>query len=424
MPKRPCAIAMTPDDHTILVGDKFGDVYDLPLHPPASDGNLPLAETHEPAKSAPRPFKPSATDLTVHTGRNRRALEAQLKQAPNDAQKASAGLDFVHELLLGHVSMLTSIACVPVSVTLSGKTSTRMYILTGDRDEHIRVSRGPPQSHIIENYCFGHTAFISTLCILPRSSNTILVSGGGDDFLLVWDWQRSKMLTKLDLRNALAKYWEQIPVRLRKDKKTQTQTANDEAMLLQDSREAVGKAEQSTNPEELVSEQADGENDDKIAVSGIWGVPLVDGADAEQHIAADETASIFCTLEGIPAVFHFVLPSYNVQAFESTSSEVEVLPLAGNPLDVVVKQDGKHLLVAVDNIHEPGTTTELRHTSTSTPRIQCIDVQRRQEIPSEATEILNAYGDSNTEVAIENVKGLRSTLYGVETLRKRGGEEA
>lgn len=423
MPKRPCAIAMTPDDMTILVGDKFGDVYGLPLHPPSSDSVPPVSESKEPAKSEARPFKPSATDLTVHTGRNRRALEAQLKQAPNDAQKAPAGIDFAHELLLGHVSMLTSIACVPVSVKLPDKTNARTYILTADRDEHIRVSRGPPQSYIIENYCFGHTQFISSLCILPRSSNTILVSGGGDDFLLVWDWRNSKPLAKIDLQTALSKYWDQMPVRLRKDKKTQTQTANDEAMLLQDSREAVGKAEQSTNPEELVSEQLDDENEEKIAVAGLWGVPLPDNGNAETYVAQiGEKASIFCTLEGVPAVFHFLLPSYDMDTSESTSTEIQVLPLAGNPLDVVFTNDGMQLLVAVDNIHEPGTTTALRKAGAATPRVQCIDVEQTQEVPSETVTTLNEQTDP--EGVVQDTKGLSGLLYGVETLRKRGGEDA
>ncbi|KAG9924666.1 hypothetical protein KCU98_g21591, partial [Aureobasidium melanogenum] len=36
MPKRPCAVLVTPDNKTILCGDKFGDVYSLPLFPSAS----------------------------------------------------------------------------------------------------------------------------------------------------------------------------------------------------------------------------------------------------------------------------------------------------------------------------------------------------------------------------------------------------
>jgi len=241
---------------------------------------------------------------------------------------------------------------------------------------------------------------------------------------MVWDWQNSKALTKIDLRAALAKYWEQMPVRLRKDKKTQTQTANDEAMLLQDSREAVGKAEQSTNPEELVTEQIDDENEDKIAVAGIWGVPLPENGSASSYVAGtDAKASIFCTLEGVPAVFHLLLPSHDVKTLGNTSVEIEVVPLAGNPLDVVVTE-GKQLLVAVDNTHEPGSTTELRKAGAAMPRVQCIDVARRQEVPSDSVTALNGHATDGTEGAVEEMKGLKSLLYAVETLRKRGGEDA
>ena len=48
-------------------------------------------------------------------------------------------------LILGHTSLLTSF-CLP---------SDEKYIITADRDEHIRVS-WYPQGYCIENYCLGH----------------------------------------------------------------------------------------------------------------------------------------------------------------------------------------------------------------------------------------------------------------------------
>lgn len=189
MPKRPCAIAVTSDNATILCADKFGDVFSLPLLPPEH----PKDSTDEAATPTPAPsgkdFVPSATSLTVHSARNRMVLEMQKKQRNKAVEKALP--PFEHTLLLGHVSMLTSIALVDVE--------RRSYIFTADRDEHIRISRGIPQTHIIEGFCLGHTEFISTMCI-PETRRDILISGGGDDELYVWEWQAGRLLSKADLK--------------------------------------------------------------------------------------------------------------------------------------------------------------------------------------------------------------------------------
>src|ERR1700761_3541275 len=142
MPKRICAIVLTPDEKNILVGDKFGDVYLLPLHP-TEDWTPPTPKQDQSSK----PFAPSATELTVHTKGNLEALRQQRLQKALQPRKE--GLQFEYKLLLGHVSLLTDVAITEVVV----ESKTRQYILTADRDEHIRVSRGITQAHIIENYC-------------------------------------------------------------------------------------------------------------------------------------------------------------------------------------------------------------------------------------------------------------------------------
>ena len=198
MPKRPCAVALTPDESTLLCADKFGDVFSLPL----------LGQTHDPVScpaddkqglgngpngAPPKDFVPSASALTVHTKGNREALRQQQKIKNPKAEKKS--LNFEHQLLLGHVSLLTDVTCV----TISSSNRMRNYILSSDRDEHIRVSRGVPQAHIVEGYCLGHTEFISKLCIPPAYPH-LLISGGGDGALLLWDWHSGKIRQKLDLR--------------------------------------------------------------------------------------------------------------------------------------------------------------------------------------------------------------------------------
>ncbi|KAH6646422.1 hypothetical protein BKA67DRAFT_102996 [Truncatella angustata] len=185
MPKRPCDLTVTSDNNTILVADKFGDVYSLPLIPSAS------SEGTETPK-APRPLEAKGPNsFTVHTQRNLKALIDQEHQRQHNPQpKTKEVPTFVHELLIGHVSMLTSVTVA----SAEGKP----YIITADRDEHIRVSRGIPQSYVIENFCLGHTAFVNALCLARED---ILVSGGGDNELYVWDWRSGVLQGKADLLN-------------------------------------------------------------------------------------------------------------------------------------------------------------------------------------------------------------------------------
>ncbi|TGO91536.1 hypothetical protein BPOR_0025g00300 [Botrytis porri] len=190
MPKRPCALATTDDCSTIISADKFGDVYSLPLIPSPL---VPSAkEGVSTEKQAPKKFQPSASALTVHSVRNLKALEAQKKQTNKVSEKT--GPDFEHKLLLGHVSMLTDIVTASVS--------SRRYILTADRDEHIRVSRGIPQSHVIEGFCLGHIEYVSRLCI-PSTRPETLISGGGDDDLHVWNWLDGSLLSKVNLKSQM-----------------------------------------------------------------------------------------------------------------------------------------------------------------------------------------------------------------------------
>ncbi|KAI0842095.1 hypothetical protein F5Y06DRAFT_258972 [Hypoxylon sp. FL0890] len=196
MPKRPSSITLTADGATILSADKFGDVYSIPLIPSsAPEAAATPTSTPSTPSSAPAPsFKPAANRFTVHSKRNLRALEEQERiLASRQAQEArKEGPAFEHELILGHVSMLTAL------VLGTDSDSGKSYIITADRDEHIRVSRGIPQAYIIENYCLGHKSFVNALCI-PGSSPQLLVSGGGDNELYLWSWKSGLLRGKTDL---------------------------------------------------------------------------------------------------------------------------------------------------------------------------------------------------------------------------------
>lgn len=205
MPKRPCAVTLTPDEKTILCGDKFGDVYALPLHPTEADNYIlpPYRKLDEDHESRSSTLVPSANTRTVHTLRNQKALKDQLSSANRKVPPKAP--TFENQLLLGHVSLLTDVACVAVSGEVATTSHDRTYIITADRDEHIRVSRGMPQAHVIEGFCLGHTQFVSKLCV-PSWDPRLLVSGGGDDHLVVWDWLAGRILQRFDLRKHVSDF--------------------------------------------------------------------------------------------------------------------------------------------------------------------------------------------------------------------------
>lgn len=192
MPKRPSSVAIAPDS-TIVCADKFGDVYSLPLiFDPSAPLSTPTTSTPAPEKAA---FKPQANATTVHSQRNRRALDMQQRQMELASRSKRDGptkteSNFEHTLLLGHVSMLTSLVL--------GESEGRRYIVTGDRDEHIRVSRYIPQAYVIEGFCLGHEQFVSKLTI-PASRGEVLISGGGDEELFLWDWKAATLLSKTSI---------------------------------------------------------------------------------------------------------------------------------------------------------------------------------------------------------------------------------
>ncbi|KAF2132942.1 hypothetical protein P153DRAFT_373589 [Dothidotthia symphoricarpi CBS 119687] len=363
MLRRPCSITLSSDDSTILCADKFGDVYALPLLPSPDEERPETPVIQEPVETKEDTFAPAATVLTVHSGRNRKTLEEQLKQKAKGPAKPREIIKFKHDLLLGHVSMLTDI--------VFAKTDSRTYIITADRDEHIRISRGPPQAHIIEGFCFGHEAFVNRLCLTQSGS---LVSGGGDDHLFVWDWKNYQLIEKLPIRDVVLDH------------------INSRA--------------------ELGSAAADKDNF-KIAVTGIWNVPS----------SSSKNDEILVACEGIPALFHF-----NIGSAATTDTAI---PLNGNALDVAFVQTSQKsctVFVAIDHVHKPGSTVLVRDDQNA-PRLQCFsntDGRWQEDVTTE--EAVGWFGsqgqeDSRAGPELIDEKALRDMLYNVENLRKRPGAE-
>lgn len=381
MPKKSCAISLSHDEKTILTADKFGDVYALPLHPTAA---------YQRKTATPQPdvgFKPSASELTVHTKGNLEALKQQQLQKQKHARKE--GPDFEHKLLLGHVSLLTDLAIATGEV--NGKD--RPFLLTSDRDEHIRVSRGIPQTHVIHSFCLGHTEFVSKLFIVPWDRK-VLVAGNGEPSLRVFDWQSGHEHTRYDILEHL-----------------------------KDDIESVLSSERSA---------------EKLAVSGIWSVSCAEAqsGDGSKH-------ALMVALEALPLLFTFRVSNFGLR-------HLQTLKLDSNVLDVVHLREQNVAVVSLDTAHSPGSYKDYRGEPVPATKafeffgIGCGEVMSNA-LPVEgvnlepgsdaalslepiSTESLSDKRQQNETEARAKYEKTYSVLgelvYGLENLRKRRGKAA
>ncbi|KIJ55618.1 hypothetical protein M422DRAFT_240230 [Sphaerobolus stellatus SS14] len=161
LPKKSTAVLLTSpsssEPNTIIVADKFGDVFRYPVTPPPTTSTTPS----EPAQEK--------------TGRESTAYHLN----PHGT------------LVFGHTSIITCML-----FTLDGK-----YVITTDRDEHIRVSRFP-LGYVIERFCLGHRLYVSAISI-PSFSASTLISGGGDPDLYIWEWMSGKLTHRIPILDAV-----------------------------------------------------------------------------------------------------------------------------------------------------------------------------------------------------------------------------
>ncbi|KAG1860093.1 quinon protein alcohol dehydrogenase-like superfamily [Suillus subluteus] len=165
LPKKPTYIIFA-DKKDILVADKFSDIFHYQLHPGSNE---------------------SSSGYTC--------------DALSSHENPSGG-----ELILGHASLLTTFL-----VTADGQ-----YIMTANRDEHIRVS-WYPQGYTIKSYCLSHQKCEICFCnSYSFVSPGMLISGGGDSVLKLWDWMNGELLHDIDVFSAVQPF---IAVRVPKKKR-------------------------------------------------------------------------------------------------------------------------------------------------------------------------------------------------------------
>jgi len=187
LPKRPNAISITSDGNTLVVGDKFGDVYAFAMHGCTSDLPAP-----------PVPSFPESSTAGAEGSTSSKA-EPKKEKDPNQRRGQAKNPEWRHvparvstlTPVVGHVSMLTSMLLLDGA---QHQQDGQSRIITADRDEHIRVSKWP-QGWEIEEYLLGQKKFVSALALLP-SDPTILLSAGGDEHLRMWSLKDYQCLSK------------------------------------------------------------------------------------------------------------------------------------------------------------------------------------------------------------------------------------
>lgn len=153
IPKRPSSITIDSQGQRAIVADKFGDVYTVSINDDSSMSEIEI-------------------------------------EIEKDIQP-----------ILGHVSMLTDITMA----TTHHNNNNKQFIITADRDEHIRISNYP-KSYVIKNFLFGHDEFVSQLYIPVQYDPSILISGGGDDFINIWKWYEGELIETIQLRQYIESY--------------------------------------------------------------------------------------------------------------------------------------------------------------------------------------------------------------------------
>ncbi|KAJ9120053.1 hypothetical protein QFC22_002950 [Naganishia vaughanmartiniae] len=159
------------DDGTVVVSDKNGDVFAYPF---VNDANTTTTST----KPRPDPV----------------ALAGDPSLNPDAT------------LLVGHVSIVTAHAY----------TRDKKWLVTVDRDEHVRLNRAR-ETHVIDKFLWGHKDFVSTIATSPLNPH-IIHTAGGDPYILTSHLVTGQTVSKLAIAGAV-KPFRSVRAPLRKVKR-------------------------------------------------------------------------------------------------------------------------------------------------------------------------------------------------------------
>ncbi|KAF8677503.1 tRNA (guanine-N(7)-)-methyltransferase non-catalytic subunit wuho [Rhizoctonia solani] len=330
IPKRANVLKLSQDGQTILVADKFGDIFSYPLVPP------------EPIQQ----------------------VQAQPTETAGSKSIAVAMHDNPHgTLILGHASIITDFVL----------THGEKQVISADRDEHVRVS-WYPDGWDIDRYCLGHKKFVSALEI-PACAPSVLISGGGDPELYVWEYKTGKNIARIPVWDHIRPF---IKVKggRRKPEKPQGKKSK---------KRAAAEEEAGAEDVEMTSESSE----DVLVISKISTVQV-----GEENI-------IVFSVVGSSALFYLKWP----MPLDFSAVDVHSFDLSNPVTDFAVAQNGA-LWVSVD----PVWTSAPGAISTTTPP----DSRKVRRLFWQGSEIVEDESESPLAQGIEqgcDVKGPASETH-------------
>ncbi|EIW79075.1 WD40 repeat-like protein [Coniophora puteana RWD-64-598 SS2] len=338
LPKKATDLAFV-QNGDILVADKFGDVFRYPLqHTPPPP---PLPGNPEPKQEE----------------------EGHAKDVLASHENPSGG-----ELVLGHASVLTRVLLAPHGD----------YVLTADRDEHIRVS-WYPEGYTIESYCLGHTKYVSAIHI-PSFAPSLLLSGGGDPMLKVWDWLSGAHVRDIPILDAVLPF---IVVR----PPPRVRGGDGEAKQGKRGKQRNRKGKQKAGEQEHASETATPEPAQSVGAQEKEDEPVL----VVRNISSFESeGGRFVVFNVVGATALFVLPWTEGDAARSIAYFDFKKPV----IDFSVSHDQK-LWVLLDVNWTPKDSTEALNTDTRFVRV--LSLSKGTLVEDSSTPLLEAL---NTQVTV------------------------
>ncbi|KAG9101913.1 tRNA (guanine-N(7)-)-methyltransferase non-catalytic subunit trm82 [Ceratobasidium sp. UAMH 11750] len=352
IPKRANVLKLSQDGQTILAADKFGDIFCYPLIPTQTKSVPPT----QPSGSA----APTSKSISV---------------AMHDNPEGT--------LVLGHASIVTAFILTP----------DEKLIVSADRDEHVRVS-WYPDGWDVEKYCMGHKKFISALEI-PSCTPRVLISGGGDPELYIWDYRAGKLLTRIPI-------WETVQPFLKVRGGRKKWKDNGEGKRPSKNTKGKGKQE-SGKPGETETPEAMDTSPDKPELAGAAFDEEVLVVSHITHARFGPSDVVLFSVVGASALFYFEWPcSLDFEGVIVRS--VELL----NPVTEYAILEGGNVWVSVD----PSWSSGPGAVQNSSP----VDQRRVRQLVWRGSAITEASSDSDLLKSLNDDCIVKGSSKDIQTL--------